>query len=342
MGNNDSTRLCVGKAMQSRKMEHRALCLHETARGGSVDRSIYPLEYNALTDANMRELELPCELFGKRLKYPFIISSMSGGSAECASFNACLRRCAARLQIGMAVGSMRALLEGADIETYGGRRQSDEVLLMGNIGIGQIAAGQFTHTTVANALKELGADAIYCHLNVLQEFVQVEGDHDFSNAQIGLADIVQNLGYPVIVKEVGNGIGLECAKALHKLGVNALDTAAYGGTSFVRIEGLRAREQKRRKAVYRSQMLEGLGVGLADSITACREALGSTGIVIASGGIENAVQAVQCLRLGANLVALARPIFRAWSEGGESQVMDFLEAFCESMALVHALSAPSS
>lgn len=322
----------------SRKSEHRRLCLSPNACTGSTGLEHYPLAYNALFSGNLDELDISCELFGKKLDYPLIIASMSGGSRDCAAFNVCLRRCAARLRIGMALGSMRPQLEGASIETYGGERNSNEVLVLANLGIGQIASGKYSPHQIAQCMQAVGAQALYCHLNVLQEHVQIGGDRNFTKAHEALELLIQQLGYPVIVKEVGSGIGESCARGLASLGVCAIETAAQGGTSFVRIEGMRAQLLGAQKAVYSARMLDNFGVNLADSVMACRRVLGPEGIVIASGGIQTAVQAVQCLRLGANLVAVARPVYRAYHSGGEDEVMAYLEALCETMALVNAMA----
>jgi isopentenyl-diphosphate delta-isomerase len=46
--------------------------------------------------------------------------------------------------------------------------------------------------------------------------------------------------YPVIVKEVGQGMGPESLRALLELPLEALEMAAYGGTNFARVELMRS------------------------------------------------------------------------------------------------------
>src|SRR5512133_1139130 len=46
--------------------------------------------------------------------------------------------------------------------------------------------------------------------------------------------------YPVIVKEVGQGMGPESLKALLELPLEAIELAAFGGTNFAKVELLRS------------------------------------------------------------------------------------------------------
>lgn len=77
------------------------------------------------------------------------------------------------------------------------------------------------------------------HLNVPQELVMPEGDHDFHEWQKNIEETIQQLSVPVIVKEVGFGMSKETIQQLQLLGAQAADVSGRGGTSFSQIENAR-------------------------------------------------------------------------------------------------------
>ncbi len=86
----------------------------------------------------------------------------------------------------------------------------------------------------------INADAIAIHLNPAQEVFQPEGEPWFRGVIDKLRFIKKVANRPLIVKEVGNGISMEVAKALaSKVSPDAIDVAGTGGTSFIRIESIR-------------------------------------------------------------------------------------------------------
>jgi hypothetical protein len=79
------------------------------------------------------------------------------------------------------------------------------------------------------------ADGLILHLNPLQEALQPEGDVDFRDLADKIAG-VRALGVPLIVKEVGWGLSESTARLLYEAGVDALDVAGAGGTSWSQVE----------------------------------------------------------------------------------------------------------
>ena len=74
-----------------------------------------------------------------------------------------------------------------------------------------------------------------------------EGSRDFRGWLGNIREITAAMGerkapLPVIVKEVGFGMGRETVAALHEAGVRYVDIAGKGGTNFIRIEDARIRE----------------------------------------------------------------------------------------------------
>jgi len=54
--------------------------------------------------------------------------------------------------------------------------------------------------------------------------------------------VLKQAGYPIIVKEVGQGMGEGSLRALLQLPLESIEFAAFGGTNFAKVELLRAKE----------------------------------------------------------------------------------------------------
>src|SRR5690606_18650009 len=104
-----------------------------------------------------------------------------------------------------------------------------------------------------------------------------------------------SISVPVIVKETGFGISYETAGKLAETKISAIDISGYGGTNFARIEN----ERRAKKLEY----FQDWGVPTAVAIVEAKKAF--PGIILASGGIRNAQEAVKAFLLGADAVGLA-------------------------------------
>ena len=134
------------------------------------------------------------------------------------------------------LGSQRIMLD----DEVGRRRASTvrdvapDVLLIGNIGLAQLSDELVPE--LVDGLDRVGANALAVHTNPLQEAMQHEGDTDFSGSIARLRDVARSIGYPVMLKEVGHGIGAAAAAELVDCPVAAVDVAGAGGTSWARVE----------------------------------------------------------------------------------------------------------
>ena len=81
-------------------------------------------------------------------------------------------------------------------------------------------------------MELFGADALQIHLNAPQELVMPEGDRQFSQWLSLLEKTMASVAVPVVVKEVGFGMSRETIQQLLAIGVQTIDVAGSGGTSF--------------------------------------------------------------------------------------------------------------
>lgn len=295
-----------------RKDAHLDVCLNEdvTADGAATGLGGYTLEYDALPEISLAQVDLRTTLLGKALEAPLMIGAMTGGSQRAAQINRVLARAAARVGVGMALGSQRAMLKDPELtSTYAVREHAPDLpLLLGNIGAVQLNYG-VTASQVAGMIRAIGADALNIHLNPLQEAIQPEGDTDFSGLMPKLAELVTDLPVPSLVKEVGGGISAKTAAKLARLPIAGIETAGRGGTSWAKVESFRAPADSIQAEVGRR--LAGFGIATGPSVRHCRSALGGDRVVIASGGIRSGMDIAVALALGADAVALAQPLLEA-------------------------------
>jgi isopentenyl-diphosphate delta-isomerase len=107
--------------------------------------------------------------------------------------------------------------------------------------------------------------------------------------------------------------------------VAALDVAGAGGTSWSRVE------QFVRYGELRHPELADWGVPTAQAIVEVRHALPDVALV-ASGGIRTGMDAAKAIALGADMVAIARPLL-APAIASASAVSDWLHNFIEELRI---------
>jgi isopentenyl-diphosphate delta-isomerase len=303
-----------------RKDHHLDICLDaDVGSGTSTGLGGYTLEYDALPELDLESVDLSCTVFGKRLAAPIVVGAMTGGTARAGAINKTLAKAAARVGVGMALGSQRAMLVNPELtDTFVVRDVAPDLpLLFANVGAVQLNYG-YGSAELARAVEAVGADALNLHLNPLQEAIQPEGDTRFRGLRHKIAHAIDELEVPVMVKEVGAGIGTAAAKKLAALPIAGLEVAGAGGTSWARVESYRAPANSVQAEVGRR--LAGFGVPTADSIRICRRALGDERVLIASGGIRNGMDIAVAIALGADLGAMARPLLEAASESEDAAV----------------------
>jgi isopentenyl-diphosphate delta-isomerase len=247
---------------------------------------------------------------------------MTGGAELSGIINRNLATAAQQLGIGMMLGSQRVMIDdpvaGASFDV---RHLAPDILLIGNIGLALVQTSMVPG--LAAALDRVGANALAVHTNPLQEAMQHNGDTDFSGSMQRLRDLTDAIGYPVMLKEVGHGLGAAAAAELVDCPVAAIDVAGAGGTSWARIE------QFVRYGEVRFPALAEWGVPTARAITEVRQVLPDMPLV-ASGGIRTGMDAAKALAMGAEMVAIARPLLAPAVESAGA-VVDWLELFIDEL-----------
>jgi len=292
---------------QDRKDEHIRICLNDNVESTVNDFDKYRLKYNALPEIDINDVDLSLNFLGKKLNYPFLISSMTGGTKLGQVINQNLAYAANKFNIAMAVGSQRLMLGNPEaIDTYKIRDIAPNILLFANLGAVQLNYGVGV-AECRELVDSIGADALVLHLNPLQEAIQPEGNTNFADLLLKIRKVSDSLHVPVIVKEVGCGIGVDAAKRLEEVGIKIIDVAGQGGTSFTAVEAIR------RGYGY---LFNEIGIPTAVCIRDIKKHTEHQ--IIASGGIRNGLDIAKSLALGADIAGLAKPLLKSASESGEA------------------------
>ncbi len=263
--------------------------------------------HEALPEINLKQIETSLYLFGKKLRSPILISSMTGGTSTAETINLRLAEAAEECGIAMGVGSQRAAIEDLrQASTFQVRRAAPTISLFANIGAVQLNYG-YGVDHCRKAVDMISADALILHLNPLQEAVQDAGNTDFKELAKKIEYLCKKLPVPVIAKEVGWGISKRTAKLLSECGVSAIDVAGAGGTSWSQVEMYRAPDEFTREL---AATFVGWGIPTAESILNIKK-IAPNMMVFASGGIKDGLDIAKSIALGAVLGGMARQFLKA-------------------------------
>lgn len=299
-----------------RKIEHVRLCLNEEVGSVGVTSGLenYRFRHNALPETDFNEISLETSFVGMALRTPLLISSMTGGSRATGAINERLAAAAEDRGWALGVGSVRAALEKEELaSTFHVRRHAPSIPVIANLGAVQLNYG-FGAEECRRAVDIAGADMLVLHLNGLQEVFQPEGNTNFSGLLLQIEQVCRQLHVPVGVKEVGWGIDGVAASQLLNAGVDFVDVAGAGGTSWSQVEKFRNKDAVRRAA---AEAFAGWGIPTAECITEIRKVSQEAGL-IGSGGLRSGVDAAKVLALGANLAGYGRSLLGAAVESEDS------------------------
>lgn len=234
--------------LAERKGDHIQLAAKARTSSSEIDgRFNYEPMFFVHPDAEER---WKTKFLGFELDYPLWISSMTGGTDHAGKINENLARLCGEFGLGMGLGSCRSLLSDTSrLQEFAVKKWMGKSPLYANIGIAQleelIEAGKLG--LLHEMVKRVEADGLIIHINPLQEWFQPEGDRFKVSPLITLKKFLDEVSYPVIVKEVGQGMGPRSLKALLELPLAGIELAAFGGTNFTLLENMRGVEEKGRE-----------------------------------------------------------------------------------------------
>lgn len=321
-------------SLAERKLKHVEACLRYpveyATRTTGFER--YDLPYRALPETDLAKIDTRSAFLGKPLAAPVLIGAMTGGAELSATINRNLALAAQQLGIGLMLGSQRVMLEHPHTRSsFTVRRYAPDILLIGNLGVAQLNKG-YGAAEIVRAIETVGADGLALHTNPLQEALQHGGDTDFRGLVAKLQAVVPEVPYPLLLKEVGHGLGADTAKAVAEVGLAALDVAGAGGTSWAKVE------EFVNYGEVRSPDLAEWGIPTAQALVEVRAALPEMPL-IASGGIRSGVDAAKALALGAQVVAVARPLLEPALESAEAVVTWLSRFIWELRVAMHGCGA---
>lgn len=298
----------MSKTTNDRKLRHIRTILKDP---GSDRRMFYfdaiRLRHRALPELDLREISPEIEFMGKKLAFPLMISSMTGGDhALVRKINEHLARAAEECGVAMAVGSQRVMFDRIRARrSFELRRFAPSTLLFANLGAVQLNYG-FGIEHCREAVAVLQADALCLHLNPLQEAVQPDGNTNFSGLAAKIGSVAQQIEKPIIVKEVGAGISAQDVELLLANGVRYIDVAGAGGTSWSRIEHF---DLVRRSGADLGLVFQDWGLPTPVALEQLKPFRNKV-TLIASGGIRSGLDMVKAMALGATLCGIAAPFLK--------------------------------
>lgn len=305
------------------KTRHLTVCQNGASRyDKSAGFDLYDFENQSLPEIALDQVDISTDLVGKRLQAPLMIAPMTGGNSKGLEVNRVLAAAAERWQIAMGVGSQRLAIEDCSREIYYRIRDvAPTVALFANVGGAQLVRGWGIEESL-RAVEMIEADALFIHLNALQEAIQ-GGDHDFSGLSTRIRNVccaLDKKGIPVYVREVGFGLSAEVTERLLDCGVSGIDCAGAGGTSWSKAEALCTSDVRRKKL---GNSFAEWGIPTCKSIQNVRQVDESISL-IATGGLTNGIDLAKALALGADIGSMART-FLIRAHEGEEALDQFIE-----------------
>ena len=275
------------------------------------------LKHRALPELNLGDVNPSIEFMGKKLSFPLLISSMTGGDHDLVrSINRNLAIAAEKTGVAMGVGSQRVMFSQPGAKrSFEIRKFAPTTLLFANLGAIQLNYG-FTLDMCEEAVATVGADALILHLNPLQEAVQPSGNTNFTKLSTQIINIALRLNKPIVLKEVGAGISEEDVQLVADEGIRYIDVAGAGGTSWSRIEHYSLIKEER----------EDMGISFQDwGIPTPRALMALKNYrdritLIASGGVRSGIDMVKAMILGASLCGIASPFLKPAVESADKVV----------------------
>ncbi len=315
--------------LSERKKEHLILGSSEEVAFKNKTNGFENYEFNhyAITEVDIKKIDLSKIFFYKKINYPFLISSMTGGTEESNNVNLKLAEVAQSLNIPLGLGSMRYALDNDKYYNHLKeiRKKSSSIPLLGNIGVSQLIKEKKI-IKFQKLVDLIESDAFIVHINSVQEYLQKDGEPYFGNLLKCLENLVNKLSIPIIVKEVGAGISIESAAKLLNVGIKGIDVAGAGGTSWAGVELLRNKQKNDKELFWDWGLPTSYCIRTVSNLKKKYKF-----ILIGSGGINNSFDLAKALALGADITASARIILQELNKQGVDGVISFIQNWFENL-----------
>ena len=217
---------------EDRKKDHIRESLDKVNQVGISPSDDIFLEPKALPEIDFKDVSLRVRILNdKYVETPIFVSSMTAGHQAGEDINYRLAQACHRKNWALAVGSQRKELFSKNQKEEWLKIRSDfpGLVLLGNIGLTQVI-----HTPMEVILKlieNLGASALFVHLNPLQEALQAEGTPFFRGGLDKIRELSKESPVPILVKETGCGMSKSDLTQLFEISsLYAVDVSGFGGT----------------------------------------------------------------------------------------------------------------
>lgn len=273
------------------------------------------LTYVSLPNLNIEDIDISTSFCGKNFKFPIYINAITGGSQKADIINKRLEYICKKTGIFMFSGSYSPALNKSSYYYPKG--------LGINIGADK------TLKDMQKAVKDTNSQILQIHLNPLQELLMENGDINFKIWEDNIKKAILNIKVPIILKETGFGMSKYTISKLYLLGVKTIDISSKGGTNFAYIED-------KRLDLKRDYLYE-IGYNLKQSLVNAQEYIEKIEI-LASGSIQNPMQVVKCLAMGARSVGIAGYILKLLATKTDNEIIKILNNWIYEIKYIMLLS----
>jgi isopentenyl-diphosphate delta-isomerase len=323
---------------ENRKKDHIELAFRSQTNPSELDERFH---YEPMLSAHPQGGLKPITILGKALRAPMWVSSLTGGTKLAGKINRNLARACNEFGLGMGLGSCRIIMEN---DTCFGDFDMRDLIgehlpLWANLGIAQVEelVARRQVEKASELVKKLRADGLIIHVNPMQEWLQPDGDILSKAPLETIQRFLDLFPHPVIVKEVGQGMGPESLRELLQLPVQAIEFAAFGGANFSRIELMRNggvpeahHEPLTRVGEDAFNMLGYVNGIVASHPVECRE-------IIISGGIKTYLDGYYLLKKS-SLPALfgMASTFLKYARGDYQELRKFIDSQVKGLEMAYA------
>ena len=323
---------------EGRKQDHIQLAFQSAVT--QQDPRFY---YEPIMSGFPKETTIPISIANKQMQFPIWISSMTGGTDHAAMINKNLARACGEFGLGMGLGSCRQLLyDNARLKDFDVRALMPDQPLITNLGIAQIQEledEKHLHK-IKQLVENLQADGLFIHINPLQEWMQPEGDRYHRPPIDTIKHCLDEFDFPIMVKEVGQGMGPRSLEALLQLPLEAIELGAHGGTNFSLLELLRG-DDLRKTAFDGVTKIGHGGEEMAQLINAIISRTEDDRIktkhIIASGGISGFLDGYYLMEnIDMPCIYAQASVMLKYASQSYEALSDYIKTQCEGLLMAQA------